>query len=53
MLHDYKPTHDPKLDTFKVEYLLAGAAVMGVVFPYKYWPSEVRAMWPFTMEAGS
>jgi ER lumen protein retaining receptor len=41
MLHDYRPTHDPNLDTFKVEYLLAGAAVMGIVFPYKYNPSEV------------
>lgn len=53
MLHDYKPTHDPNLDTFKVEYLLAGAAVMGIVFPYKYWPSEVRAMRSVTTGEGS
>ena len=24
MLNDYKPTHDPNLDTFKVQYLVAG-----------------------------
>lgn len=25
MLNDYKPTHDPNIDTFKVQYLLGGA----------------------------
>jgi len=53
MLHDYKPTHDPNLDTFKVEYLLAGAAVMGIVFPYKYWPSEVTTVRTVIMGAWS
>ena len=42
MLNDYKPTHDPNQDTFKVEYLVGGAAVLGILFPYKYTPSEVR-----------
>lgn len=42
MLNDYKPTHDPNLDTFKVEYLLGGAAVLGILLPYKYNPVEVR-----------
>lgn len=41
MLVDYKPTHDPNQDTFKVEYLLAGAAVLGIVLPVKYQPAEV------------
>lgn len=41
MLNDYKPTHDPNLDTFKVQYLIAGSAVLGILFPYKYTPSEV------------
>ena len=41
MLHDYKPTHDPNLDTFKVEYLLAASAVLGLLFPQKYIPFEV------------
>jgi len=42
MLVDYKPTHDPNQDTFKVEYLLGGAAVLGIVWPPSYVPSEVR-----------
>jgi len=47
MLADYRPTHDPNLDTFKVEYLLAGAAVMGIALPYKYIPSEM--LWAFSI----
>ena len=42
MLNDYKPTHDPNTDTFKVQYLFGAAAVLGMVFPYKYTPVEVR-----------
>lgn len=42
MLNDYKPTHDPNQDTFKVEYLVGGAAVLGILFPVKYTPAEVR-----------
>lgn len=41
MLNDYKPTHDPNLDTFKVQYLLAFAGVLAVLFPYKYNFTEV------------
>ena len=36
MLNDYKPTHDPGLDTFKVQYLLGGSAVLAILFPVKY-----------------
>ena len=41
MLNDYKPTHDPNIDTFKVQYLLGGSAVLAVLFPYKYEFTEV------------
>lgn len=41
MLNDYKPTHDPNLDTFRVQYLVAGSAVLGILFPYKYEFAEV------------
>ncbi len=44
MLNDYKPTHDPSIDTFKVQYLLGGAAVLAILFPYKYQPTEVSAL---------
>lgn len=50
MLNDFKPTHDPNLDTFKVQYLLAFSTVLAVLFPYKYTLTEVSlkdndAMW--------
>ena len=41
MINDYKPTHDPGIDTFKVEYLLGGSAVLALLFPYEYSVSEV------------
>jgi len=41
MLTDYKPTRDPNQDTFKVEYLIGGAAVLGILIPVKYTPTEV------------
>lgn len=47
MLNDYKPTHDPNLDTFKVSYLLAGSAILAIVFPYKYTPAEI--LWAFSI----
>lgn len=45
MLVDYKPTHDPNQDTFKVEYLLGGAAVLGIVWPPEYKITEVCGTW--------
>ncbi|KAF2155846.1 putative ER lumen protein retaining receptor [Myriangium duriaei CBS 260.36] len=47
MLNDYKPTHDPNLDTFKVQYLLAGSAVLAILLPYKYTFSEI--LWAFSI----
>ena len=41
MLNDYKPTHDPNLDTFKVQYLLGASAILAILFPYKYTFPEV------------
>ncbi|KAI9800403.1 MAG: endoplasmic reticulum retention protein [Piccolia ochrophora] len=47
MLNDYKPTHDPNIDTFKVQYLLGGSAVLAILLPYKYTPSEI--LWTFSI----
>lgn len=41
MVSEYKPTHDPNIDTFKVQYLLGGSLVLAVLFPYEYSFSEV------------
>lgn len=47
MTNAYKPTNDPNVDTFKVQYLLAGAAALAIIFPYKYIPSEI--LWAFSI----
>ncbi|KAI6803531.1 putative ER lumen protein retaining receptor [Hortaea werneckii] len=47
MLVDYKPTHDPNQDTFKVEYLLGGAVVLGIVWPPEYKITEM--LWAFSI----
>ena len=47
MTTTYKSTKDPNLDTFKIEYLLGGAAIMGILLPYKYVPSEM--FWAFSI----
>lgn len=47
MATTYKPTNDPNQDTFKVEYLVGGAAVLGLLIPYKYTVSEV--LWAFSI----
>jgi hypothetical protein len=41
MLNDYKPTCDPNVDTFKVEYLLGSSALLAILFPQKYTFPEV------------
>lgn len=43
----YKPTNDPNLDTFRVQYLLGGAAILAILWPYKYTVSEI--LWAFSI----
>ena len=50
MLNDYKPTHDPNLDTFKVQYLLGASAVLAILFPYKYTFTEVHLLSDIVVE---
>ncbi|KAJ6164330.1 hypothetical protein N7470_003002 [Penicillium chermesinum] len=47
MLNDYKPTHDPNIDTFKVQYLLGISAVLAILFPHDYRISEI--LWTFSI----
>ncbi|KAK2001354.1 ER lumen protein retaining receptor [Colletotrichum falcatum] len=43
----YKPTNDPNQDTFRVQYLLGGAAILAILFPYSYTFSEI--LWAFSI----
>ncbi|TQN72862.1 ER lumen protein-retaining receptor [Colletotrichum shisoi] len=43
----YKPTNDPNQDTFRVQYLLGGAAVLAILFPYYYTFWEI--LWAFSI----
>ncbi|KAI9742438.1 MAG: endoplasmic reticulum retention protein [Claussenomyces sp. TS43310] len=47
MTTSYKPTHDPNLDTFRVQYLLGGSLFMAIIFPYFYTPWEMS--WAFSI----
>lgn len=37
----FRPTHDPNIDTFKIEFLVLGSFVAAMVFNYEYSFSEV------------
>jgi ER lumen protein retaining receptor len=47
MTTSYKPTHDPNLDTFRVQYLLGGSLALALIYPYSYTPSEI--LWAFSI----
>jgi ER lumen protein retaining receptor len=47
MTTSYKPTHDPNLDTFRVQYLLLGSLVLALLFPVSYTPYEI--LWAFSI----
>jgi len=43
----FRPTHDPSIDTFRIEYLLGPCAVLALIFNYKFTLSEV--LWSFSI----
>ncbi|KAJ6785718.1 hypothetical protein PWT90_06260 [Aphanocladium album] len=47
MTNAYKPTNDPNADTFRVQYLIGGAAVLAVLFPVRYTVMEI--LWAFSI----
>ncbi|KAF6761111.1 ER lumen protein retaining receptor-domain-containing protein [Ephemerocybe angulata] len=47
MHYKYRPTHDPAIDTFKVEYLVGPCFVLGLIFNYQFKFSEV--LWSFSI----
>lgn len=52
--YKFRATHDPSIDTFKIEFLLGGAAILGALFPYKYTVLEVTlSCWDLGNDAPS
>ncbi|KKA28992.1 hypothetical protein TD95_004621 [Thielaviopsis punctulata] len=47
MTNAYRPTNDPNLDTFRVQYLLGGSLVLAILFPHFY--SFFEIMWTFSI----
>ncbi|KTW28109.1 hypothetical protein T552_01970 [Pneumocystis carinii B80] len=43
----FKPTNDPNIDTFKIQYLIGGAAILAVIFPNRYTFLEI--FWCFSI----
>jgi hypothetical protein len=43
----HSPTHDPAIDTFKVEYLAGPAFVCALIFNYRFSPLEI--LWSFSI----
>ncbi|KIL00888.1 hypothetical protein PAXRUDRAFT_821225 [Paxillus rubicundulus Ve08.2h10] len=47
MKYRFRPTHDPSLDTFKIEYLLGPCFVLALIFNYHFELAEV--LWAFSI----
>ncbi|KAI0795140.1 ER lumen protein retaining receptor-domain-containing protein [Abortiporus biennis] len=47
MKYVYRPTHDPSIDTFKVEYLVGPCIILGLIFNYQFKLTEV--LWSFSI----
>ncbi|KIJ66032.1 hypothetical protein HYDPIDRAFT_130164 [Hydnomerulius pinastri MD-312] len=47
MKYRFRPTHDPSIDTFKVEYLLGPCFLLSLIFNYHFEPTEI--LWTFSI----
>jgi len=47
MKFKYRPTHDPSIDTFKVEYLVGPTLILGFIFNYRFSLTEI--LWSFSI----
>jgi len=43
----FRPTHDPAIDTFRYEYLLGPCLVFSLIFNYHFTPTEI--LWSFSI----
>lgn len=42
-----RPTNDPSIDTFRIEYLLVPCAILSLIFNYNFMPTEI--LWSFSI----
>ncbi|TFK45050.1 ER lumen protein retaining receptor-domain-containing protein [Crucibulum laeve] len=47
MKYKYRPTNDPSIDTFRIEYLLGPCVLLSLIFNYKFSVTEV--LWSFSI----
>ncbi|KAG2738811.1 ER lumen protein retaining receptor [Suillus brevipes Sb2] len=47
MTYHFRPTHDPSIDTFKIEYLLGPSFFLSLIFNYAFEPTEI--LWTFSI----
>ena len=46
-VHTLRPTHDPAIDTFRVEYLIGPSAILALIFNYNF--TFVEVLWSFSI----
>ncbi|KAG7449914.1 ER lumen protein retaining receptor [Guyanagaster necrorhizus] len=47
MRYRFRPTHDPSIDTFRIEYLLGPCVLLSFIFNYKFSFTEI--LWSFSI----
>jgi len=47
MKYKYRPTNDPSIDTFRIEYLLGPCALLALIFNYKFTFTEI--LWSYSI----
>ncbi|KAE9408705.1 ER lumen protein retaining receptor [Gymnopus androsaceus JB14] len=47
MKYRYRPSNDPSIDTFRLEFLLGPCVVFALIFNYHFWPTEI--LWSFSI----
>ncbi|KAH7883238.1 ER lumen protein retaining receptor-domain-containing protein [Phlebopus sp. FC_14] len=47
MKYRFRPTHDPSIDTFKIEYLLGPCFFLSLIFNYRFELTEI--LWTFSI----
>ncbi|GAW10263.1 ER lumen protein retaining receptor-domain-containing protein [Lentinula edodes] len=43
----YRPTNDPSIDTFRLEYLIGPCVILSLIFNYQFWFTEI--LWSFSI----